>query len=148
MLLDSPKTTCLLFIVLLSMSAVASAKDYDLPKLARMKTLKPVGRALDQPNKDLPEAVFLTAGPGDGFAWINGLEFTEGTIEIEIKGKDQPGRSFVGLAFHAKDDESFDAVYVRPFNFQSKQKGSNSLQYVSMQKKRLGQTSEGSSRKV
>jgi len=55
--------------------------------------------------------------PGDGAAWLDGVEFHNGTIEILIRGKNNPGRSFVGVAFRGVDDETYDAVYFRPFNF-------------------------------
>lgn len=55
--------------------------------------------------------------PGDGAAWLNGSDFENGTIEVMIRGKNVPQRSFVGIAFRGVDDETYDAVYFRPFNF-------------------------------
>ncbi len=52
-----------------------------------------------------------------GVVWIEGTDFAEGTIEIEIRGRDVLSRSFVGLAFHGRDDNTYESVYVRPFNF-------------------------------
>ena len=67
-------------------------------------------------------------------AWVTGLEFSEGTVEVEIKGKNEQGRSFVGIAFHGQDNRAFDAVYLRPFNFKAGEEArrSHSIQYVSM----------------
>ena len=44
------------------------------------------------------------------------------------------GRSFVGIAFHRADDQTFEAVYLRPFNFNSLDpaRRAHSVQYVSM----------------
>lgn len=80
------------------------------------------------------EAVYLNAAEGDGVAWISGLDFTEGRISLEVKGADNPGRSFVGVAFHGADNETYDVVYVRPFNFNAADaaRRAHSLQYVSM----------------
>ena len=61
----------------------------------------------------------MNAALGDGVAWINGQVFGEGTIEVDIRGKDAFQQSFVGIAFHGVDDSSFEAVYFRPFNFRS-----------------------------
>jgi Domain of Unknown Function (DUF1080) len=61
----------------------------------------------------------MNEAPGDGVAWINGQVFTEGTIEVDIRGKDVFQRSFVGIAYHGIDDSTFEAVYFRPFNFRS-----------------------------
>ena len=74
----------------------------------------------------------MNAQKDDGLLWINDLEFSNGTIELDIKGKDVRGRSFVGIAFHGKDDAAFDGVYFRPFNFRSEEKKSNAVQYISM----------------
>jgi hypothetical protein len=61
----------------------------------------------------------VSAKDGPGVVWIEGTAFTEGTIEVEVRGKDVQGQSFVGVAFHRKDDETYESVYLRPFNFQA-----------------------------
>jgi Domain of Unknown Function (DUF1080) len=52
-----------------------------------------------------------------GLALVEGLEFAEGTIEIDLKGKGKIERSFLGVAFNVTDGKTFEAVYFRPFNF-------------------------------
>ena len=76
----------------------------------------------------------MNNGKGDGLAWLPGKEFSTGTITIEVRGLDQPQRSFVGFAFHGRDNETFDAVYVRPFNFNAADpvRKSHAIQYISM----------------
>jgi len=71
--------------------------------------------------------------PGDGAAWLDGFEFGNGTIEVSIRGKNNPGMSFVGVAFRGVDDETYDAIYFRPFNFVADNDLSQShmVQYVS-----------------
>lgn len=61
----------------------------------------------------------MDEAPGDGIAWVKAQAFTEGTIEVDVKGKDVFQQSFVGIAFHGVDDSSFEAIYFRPFNFHS-----------------------------
>lgn len=61
--------------------------------------------------------VVFDARTGDGAAWLDGVDFRNGTIEVSIRGKNNPGRSFVGIAFRGLDDRTYDAVYFRPFNF-------------------------------
>jgi len=63
--------------------------------------------------------VYLDARPGFGVAWLDGVSFTEGTLEVTLEGKNVPQASFLGLAFHGADDETFEAVYFRPFNFEA-----------------------------
>ena len=64
---------------------------------------------------------------------MDGVEFENGTIEVLIRGKNNPGQSFVGVAFRGVDDETYDAVYFRPFNFVADNDLSRShmVQYVS-----------------
>ncbi len=75
--------------------------------------------------------VQLNAQAGDGILWLNDFEFSNGTIELDIKGKNDPGKSFVGLAFHGQDNETYDAIYFRPFNFKNPDRNGYSVQYIS-----------------
>jgi len=54
-----------------------------------------------------------------GLAWSPALAFTDGEIEFDVRGRDIPGHSFVGIAFHITSETEFDAVYLRPFNFRA-----------------------------
>jgi hypothetical protein len=65
-------------------------------------------------------AVRVTASQGIGLIWIAGTDFADGTIEADVCGRDVDAQSFVGVAFHRKDDKTFEAVYVRPFNFRAR----------------------------
>jgi len=78
------------------------------------------------------DPVHLSAGEGDGILWLKSLIFENGTIDLDIKGKDVRGQSFVGMAFHGLDRNNFELVYFRPFNFKSPKKKGNSVQYVSL----------------
>jgi len=61
----------------------------------------------------------LSENQGDGLAYLPAIEFTNGTLELDIKGKDVQQQSFVGVAFHGLDDSTYDAIYFRPFNFRT-----------------------------
>ncbi|MFC1791018.1 hypothetical protein ACFL0I_00925 [Gemmatimonadota bacterium] len=71
--------------------------------------------------------------PGDGAAWLDGVEFLNGTIEVMVRGKNVPQQSFLGVAFRGVDDRTYDAIYFRPFNFLADNELSRShcVQYVS-----------------
>ncbi|MEM8528016.1 MAG: hypothetical protein AAGG68_25465 [Bacteroidota bacterium] len=75
-------------------------------------------------------------GYGTGIAIIRDVDFDEGKIELDIKGENAPGRSFVGLAFNIQNDTTYEAIYFRPFNFQSEEqiRREHSVQYISMPK--------------
>lgn len=78
------------------------------------------------------EVIHLNSQENDGVLWLNGLDFQNGIIELEIRGRDLMGQSFVGIAFHGQSNEQYDAVYFRPFNFQSPERNTHSVQYISM----------------
>ena len=128
------KATCILFAAAVLMPARVSAADYNLGGLAKANKIEVFNRKIDQTKSGSSEAVFLSAAPDDGLAWITGVELSEGTIELESKGKNEQGRSFVGIAFHGQDNRVFDAVYLRPFNFQAaeQERRSHAIQYISM----------------
>ena len=69
---------------------------------------------------------------GDGMALIKNVQFDTGVIELEIRGENNPGKSFVGVAFNIENDSTFEAVYFRPFNFQSEEqiRREHSVQYI------------------
>lgn len=69
-----------------------------------------------------------------GTTWIKGIEFSNGTIELDIRGKDILQGSFPGVVFHAIDTAVFDQVYFRPFNFRAKDsiRRVHSVQYMSV----------------
>ncbi|MFL5617787.1 MAG: hypothetical protein ACJ79A_05255 [Gemmatimonadaceae bacterium] len=77
--------------------------------------------------------VRLDAKPGDGFAVVQGAPFAEGTIELDVRGEDVPQQSFVGVAFALQNDSTYEAVYLRPFNFRTPDtaRAKRAVQYVS-----------------
>lgn len=80
--------------------------------------------------------IHLNKADGPGVAWISNQEFSNGTIEFDVKGKNVLQQSFVGLAFHGQNDSTYDAVYFRPFNFQVPEpvRRAHSVQYISLPK--------------
>lgn len=69
---------------------------------------------------------------------IPGIEFTNGTIEIEVSGAPGAGaaagaRGFVGIAFRVQDTARYDAFYIRPTNgrAEDQERRNHSAQYIS-----------------
>jgi hypothetical protein len=83
---------------------------------------------------DRAGAVRVSEKEGSGVAWIDGTDFATGTIEIDVRGKDVLQQSFLGVAFHRKDDATYETVYLRPFNFRAEDpaRHQHAVQYVSM----------------
>lgn len=69
--------------------------------------------------------------------WVllfDSIEFEEAIIEFDALGQSEPQQSnFLGIAFHATDDKTHDAVYYRPFNFRAEDpiRRIHAVQYVS-----------------
>jgi hypothetical protein len=125
-----------LFIIFL-ISGISFAQDTtiipDLTKIADKEKWKISNRTVSIVKENNNESVFFNALEGDGIAWLEGFEFSNGIVEADIKGKDLQGSSFVGIAFRGVDEQTYDAIYFRPFNFKSEdpvRKG-HAVQYIS-----------------
>jgi hypothetical protein len=92
---------------------------YDLYNLFENNTLEPFNRQISQFAEKEKKGIRFSKNTGDGIAWLKGVEFSNGIIELDIRGKDVMQQSFVGIAFHGVNNETLDAIYFRPFNFQS-----------------------------
>ena len=81
---------------------------------------------------DSSSAIEMNAAEGDGIAVLEAVEWNEGTIQVELLGENNPGRSFVGIAFNIQDDNTYEAVYFRPFNFVAEAQGNREhmVQYI------------------
>jgi hypothetical protein len=67
--------------------------------------------------------------------WLDGVNFTDGTIECDVLGKSLPrGSNFPGFVFRGADAATFDSVYFRPFNFRAEnpENASHAVQYTSL----------------
>src|SRR4030095_5380508 len=91
----------------------------DLSVLAAGKRLKIFNRSVSTLNDGAKKGIRLSEAPGDGLAYLEGIEFANGAIELDFRGKDVQQQSFVGVAFHGVDGMTYDAVYFRPFNFKT-----------------------------
>jgi hypothetical protein len=76
----------------------------------------------------------LSAASGNGVAWVEGTDFQAGTLEVDVRGREFMGQSFVGVAFHRKDDNTYEAVYARPFNFRASDpiRKQHAIQYITL----------------
>jgi hypothetical protein len=52
-----------------------------------------------------------------GIVWLKGVNFKQGQIDIDLRGKNVFLQSFLGIAFHGIDTTTCDILYFRPFNF-------------------------------
>jgi hypothetical protein len=52
-----------------------------------------------------------------GLALVQNVTFSEGSLEVDLRGGGKERASFLGLAFGVADARTFEAVYFRPFRF-------------------------------
>lgn len=96
----------------------------DLGKIADGASWKILNASGEAVEVDEKKAVRLKAKSNSadgvvGLALPAGVEFTTGTLEIQLKGKNVKQESFLGVAFNVADEKTFEAVYFRPFNFKA-----------------------------
>lgn len=105
----------------------------DLTVLADGKGLNATKRTITRLADGARKGVRLSEAEGEGPAYLPGIDFANGTIELDLKGKDVQGASFVGVAFHGVDGTTYDAVYFRPFNFKTEDPARvlRAVQYIS-----------------
>jgi len=89
----------------------------ELANLYKSAKLKAVNRDIEIVSSDTGAYLKVSESKKEGIVWLPFKDFNNGTIEIEMRGKDIFQRSFIGIAFHGVDDNNYDAVYCRPFNF-------------------------------
>jgi hypothetical protein len=107
------------FISILSITGQDKANKYDLFNLGENNKLEVFNRQVTTFTENKKRGVRFSKKENDGIAWLNGIIFSDGSVEVDIRGKDILQQSFVGIAFHGVDNKTFDAVYFRPFNFRS-----------------------------
>jgi len=112
----------------------AKAITPDLGALADKNSLKLFNRGASRLVDGARKGVRLSEAQGDGIAFLPGIELADGTIELDIRGKDVAQQSFVGVAFHGVDGTTYDAIYFRPFNFRAAAAAnrSHAVQYHSL----------------
>lgn len=106
----------------------------DLHKLVNASRIEVYNRKLSLINEESHLGISLSKDLGEGIAWLKGVEFSEGIIEFDVRGEDVKQHSFVGIAFHGKDNDTFDAIYLRPFQFNEQDEilKSHGIQYISL----------------
>lgn len=116
-----------------SVAATAQSVRPDFVRIGAGKGVQVFHRSVSSAQEGDRAVARLDARQGDGAALIEGVHFSDGVIELDLRGKDVAQQSFVGVAFHWIDATTYDAVYFRPFNFQAtgQEQRSHAVQYIS-----------------
>ncbi|MCK4750684.1 MAG: hypothetical protein KAT15_26680 [Bacteroidales bacterium] len=114
--MKTPTTTLIIALLSLFSASTFCQQKVNLATKFKNKEIKAVNRTVSLYTSH-PDAVEMNAVEGDGLGILKEIEFESGTLEVELLGENVPGRSFIGIAFNIQDEETFEAVYFRPFNF-------------------------------
>ena len=125
------KSACIVSFIICSMLLQAQILKPELQDLSKWTTINRSVVAIDDNGK---KAVRINEVPNDGQVILKGIQFSNGTIDVDIKGKNVLQQSFVGIAFHGIDEKTYDAIYFRPFNFMNVDtiRRWRAVQYISM----------------
>ena len=93
-----------------------SQQHISLANELKNKKIEAVNRTISQYPTD-ENAVEMNVNNSDGLGILKEIEFDKGLIEVELKGENNPGKSFIGIAFNIQNNETYEVVYFRPFNF-------------------------------
>ena len=106
----------------------------DLHAAAKNGSIKVFNRELTLINEKSHSGISLSKDYGEWIAWLKDIEFSNGVLEFDVRGEDVKQHSFVGIAFHGKDDSTFDAIYLRPFQFKASDETlrNRAIQYISL----------------
>ena len=133
-----PKRTLIGGVLLACALAVVQAQSgavqrIDLAEQLAAGKLRVVNRELTR-LQGSPGGVHMSQKEGNGIAWVEGTDFANGTIEMDIRGRDVFQQSFVGIAFHRKADDAYESVYLRPFNFRAEDplRHQHAVQYMAV----------------
>lgn len=127
-------TVILGMITLSSGIAQVISVKYDINTLLENNKIEVFNRKVTPFSENDKKGISFSKNENDGIAWLKHVIFSNGSIELDIRGKDEYQQSFVGLAFHGLDNNTYDIIYFRPFNFQAADsvRRIHAVQYVSL----------------
>ena len=122
-----------LFVLIACVAYGQQRNTFNLAELATLQKLQTVHRSIQVLDEAGYKGVRLSEEGNEGLVWVKDMVFSNGTIQLDVRGKDELQRSFIGIAIHGQNDSTFDAVYFRPFNFHAKDsvRRIHAVQYVS-----------------
>lgn len=125
--------TIKIYVLICFVSAQAVGQSVT-PDLQNPALWQMVNRDTDTIGVGFNSGIRLSETPGSGLMILKNFSFSEGILELDVKGENKPQQSFPGIAFHVQNDTTYEAVYFRPFNFKNEEtvRQSRSVQYISL----------------
>ncbi|CAN5613199.1 hypothetical protein BH10BAC4_BH10BAC4_20780 [soil metagenome] len=122
-------------LLLLSLAACSQViTSINIQKEVQNKNVEVFNREVTLIEEQAHPGIRLNAALEDGVIWLKDVQFTNGTIEFDTRGKNIKSHSFVGVAFHGLDNITYEAIYFRPFRFQETEESlrSHAVQYIAL----------------
>jgi len=128
--MEMQKISALVTIIMISINSFCQ-QEISLPSKLENNQIKAINRSISLFGNQ-QDAVEMNAKNGSGIGVIKDVEFEKGIIEIEFLGENNPGKSFIGIAFNIQNDKTYEAIYFRPFNFVAKEqiRKEHMVQYI------------------
>lgn len=106
-------TLCLLLISGSMLKARSQTVHYNLARMLKEDQILTVPFHQTQSLENAKEGAITSKG----IIWLKTVNFKQGSIDIDLRGKNVFLQSFLGIAFHGIDTNTCDILYFRPFNF-------------------------------
>ena len=106
-------------LLLSSFAGKAQTTHYNLVQMLHDGQIMTVQKTAPNSAVRITDSTDRPAVSLQGNAWLKDVTFTNGRIDIDLRGKNIPGQSFIGVAFSAQNDSDYECLYFRPFNFES-----------------------------
>ena len=103
----------ILFSMVFLKAGAQNAVAYNMADLLQQNQIMTTPLSGTKPLKDKRSGAISTVNR----VLFKELRFTEGTIDIDLRGKNKFLQSFLGIIFHAEDTTTYDVLFFRPFNF-------------------------------
>lgn len=98
------------------------AQGSTMPSLDQLELRGVTAAAVTHDGRPAVRLLEVDGGRRGGLAMLNGVRFTDGTIELDVAGRRGPhavaaDRGFIGVAFRVRGDrETYEYLYLRPDN--------------------------------
>jgi hypothetical protein len=123
----------------LLIAATARGADVPILDLSRLELNKVNVELVTYHGQRAIKMTEKAQGPDQAFAVLKGIQFHDGTIELEVSGApsktaEATARGFIGVAFRMQSDRKhYEEFYIRPTNgrAEDQEQRNHSVQYVS-----------------
>ncbi|GAB2663149.1 hypothetical protein GCM10027036_16240 [Flavihumibacter cheonanensis] len=111
------KIAILLVGLLATSISISAQKSLQFSQLQKKGKLVVVNRTITVESDERSDYIKVSESEGEGIIWLPVGNISTGIFTLELRGKDEFQKSFVGIVFNGQNDSTYEAVYCRPFNF-------------------------------